>query len=159
MSIIEERIRELGLEVPQVATPVAAYVPATRVGDFVYTSGQLPTVAGQLQATGKVGDGEGLVSIDTAQRLAEVCAMNGLAAVRGVLGSLDRIQRVVKVTVFVASDPSFTGQAQVANGASVLLGKIFGDSGIHVRSAVGTAVLPLDAPVEAEFVFEVSRSE
>lgn len=157
MSVIEQRIEELGLEVPQIATPVAAYVPATQVGDFVYTSGQLPSVDGKLQATGKVGDADTLVSLEEAQRLAEICALNALAAVRGVLGSLDRIQRVVKVTVFVASDPSFTDQAQVANGASVLLGKIFGDSGIHVRSAVGTAVLPLDAPVEAEFVFEVGN--
>ncbi|MGO1435475.1 MAG: RidA family protein [Canibacter sp.] len=157
MSVIEERIHELGLKVPQVAAPVAAYVPATRVDNFVYTSGQLPTVEGELPETGKVGDGDGLVPLERAQELAEICALNGLAAARGILGSLDRIKRVVKVTVFVSSDPSFTGQAQVANGASVLLGKIFGDSGIHVRSAVGTAVLPLDSPVEAEFVFEAAN--
>ena len=155
MSVIEDRLRELGYEVPVVAAPVAAYVPALRRGNLVYTSGQLPFVDGALPATGKVGDGEGLVSAEQAEELARQCALNGLAAVRGVLGSLDKITQVVKVTAFVASDPSFTGQPTVANGASVFLGRVFGDIGIHARSAVGVAVLPLDAPVEIEFVFEV----
>ncbi|MGK0714922.1 RidA family protein [Leucobacter sp. W1153] len=156
MSVIEDRLRELGYEVPSVAAPVAAYVPALRRGNLVYTSGQLPFVDGTLPATGKVGDGEGLVSAEQAEDLARQCALNGLAAARGVLGSLDKITQVVKVTAFVASDPSFTAQPAVANGASVFLGRVFGDIGIHVRSAVGVAVLPLDAPVEIEFVFEVA---
>lgn len=153
MSVIEDRLSELGFEVPEVAAPVAAYVPALRRGNLVYTSGQLPFVNGALPATGKVG---AEVSPEEAEDLARLCALNGLAAARGVLGSLDKITQVLKVTAFVASDPSFTGQPGVANGASMFLGKVFGDLGIHVRSAVGVAVLPLDAPVEIEFVFEVS---
>ncbi|MBL5974671.1 MAG: RidA family protein [Candidatus Leucobacter sulfamidivorax] len=152
MSVIEDRLRELGYEVPDVAAPVAAYVPALRRGNLVYTAGQLPFVEGELPATGKVG---AEVTPEQAEDLARQCALNGLAAARGVLGSLDRITQVVKVTAFVASDPSFTGQPAVANGASLFLGRVFGDTGIHVRSAVGVAVLPLDAPVEIEFVFEV----
>ncbi|MGO1539562.1 MAG: RidA family protein [Leucobacter sp.] len=155
MSAIENRLRELGYEIPEVAAPVAAYVPALRRGNLVHTSGQLPFVNGALPATGKVGEGPGLVSPEQAEQLAEVCALNALAAARGVLGSLDKIKQVVKVTVFVASDTSFTAQPSVANGASMFLGRVFGDLGIHVRSAVGVAVLPLDAPVEAEFSFEV----
>jgi enamine deaminase RidA (YjgF/YER057c/UK114 family) len=154
MSVIEDRIRELGYEIPVVAAPVAAYVPATRSGRYVHTSGQLPFVDGKLPLTGKVGVGAGLVSPEQAAEMARLCALNGLAAARGVLGSLDRITQVVKVTAFVASDPSFTGQPGVANGASIFLGKVFGDLGIHVRSAVGVAVLPLDAPVEIEFTFD-----
>lgn len=153
MPVIEDRLSELGYEVPEVAAPVAAYVPALRRGDLVYTSGQLPFVDGALPATGKVG---AEVTAEQAEDLARLCALNGLAAARGILGSLDKITRVVKVTAFVSSDPSFTGQPGVANGASVFLGKVFGDSGIHVRSAVGVSVLPLDAPVEIEFVFEVA---
>lgn len=154
MSVIEDRLRELGYEVPEVAAPVAAYVPALRRGNLVYTSGQLPFVDGALPASGKVG---AEVSAEQAADLARQCALNGLAAARGVLGSLDKIVQVVKVTAFVASDPSFTGQPGVANGASLFLGKVFGDSGIHVRSAVGVSVLPLDSPVEVEFVFEVQE--
>ena len=152
MSVIEDRLSELGFEVPEVAAPVAAYVPALRGGNVVYTSGQLPFVDGKLPVTGKVG---AEVTAEQAEEMARLCALNGLAAVRGLLGSLDRIVQVVKVTAFVASDPSFTGQPAVANGASVFLGKVFGDAGIHVRSAVGVPVLPLDAPVEIEFTFEV----
>ena len=152
MSVIEDRLSELGFEVPEVASPVAAYVPALRRGNVVYTSGQLPFVDGKLPVTGKVG---AEVTAEQAEEMARLCALNGLAAVRGLLGSLDRIVQVVKVTAFVASDPSFTGQPAVANGASVFLGKVFGDAGIHVRSAVGVPVLPLDAPVEIEFTFEV----
>lgn len=154
-SVIEDRVRELGLEIPEVAAAVAAYVPAVRDGDYVFTSGQLPLVKGELPATGKVGEGEGLVSPERAAELAEVCALNAIAALRGVIGNLDKVERIVKVTAFIASDPSFTGQPAVANGASVLVGKIFGDLGIHSRSAVGVAVLPLDAPVEVEFTFRV----
>lgn len=154
-SVIEERIRDLGFEIPEVAAAVAAYVPAARDGNYVYTSGQLPFVNGALPATGKVGEGEGLVSPEQAAELAQICALNALAAVRGVIGSLDKVEQVVKVTAFVASDPSFTGQPAVANGASVFIGKVFGDLGIHTRSAVGVAVLPLDAPVEVEFAFRV----
>ncbi|MEJ6489600.1 RidA family protein [Leucobacter sp. USCH14] len=154
-SVIEDRLRELGYEVPEVAAAVAAYVPALRDGDYVYTAGQLPFVNGALPETGKVGTGDGLVSPERAEELAQLCALNALAAARGVIGSLDKISQVVKVTAFVASDPSFTGQPAVANGASMFLGRVFGDLGIHVRSAVGVAVLPLDAPVEIEFVFKV----
>lgn len=154
-SVIEERLSDLGYEIPEVAAAVAAYVPALRDGNYVYTAGQLPFVNGQLPETGKVGEGEGLVSAERAEELARLCALNALAAVRGVIGSLDKITQVVKVTAFVASDPSFTGQPGVANGASVFLGRVFGDLGIHVRSAVGVSVLPLDAPVEIEFVFKV----
>ena len=154
-SVIEDRIRELGFEIPEVAAAVAAYVPALRDGDYVYTSGQLPFVNGSLPATGKVGEGPGLVSPEQAEELAQLSALNGLAAVRGLIGDLDRITQVIKVTAFVASDPSFTGQPGVANGASMFLGRVFGDIGIHARSAVGVAVLPLDAPVEIEFVFKI----
>ena len=153
MSVIEDRLRELGFDVPEVAAPVAAYVPALRRGNLVYTSGQLPFVDGALPVTGKVG---AEVTAEQAEDLARQCALNGLAAAKGLLGTLDHIVRVVKVTAFVASDPTFTGQPAVANGASVFLGRVFGDAGIHVRSAVGVSVLPLDAPVEIEFTFEVS---
>lgn len=153
MSVIEDRIRELGYEVPEVAAPVAAYVPALRRGNLVYTSGQLPFVEGALPTTGKVG---AEVTAEQAEDLARQCALNALAATRGVLGSLDKVTQVVKVTAFVASDPAFTGQPGVANGASLFLGKVFGDTGIHVRSAVGVAVLPLDSPVEVEVIFEVA---
>lgn len=153
MSVIEDRLSELGYEIPEVAAPVAAYVPALRRGSMVYTSGQLPFVNGELPLTGKVG---AQVTAEQAEELARVCALNGLAAVRGMIGSLDRIVQVVKVTAYVASDPSFTGQSAVANGASVFLGQVFRDSGIHVRSAIGVAVLPLDAPVEVEFTFEIA---
>lgn len=153
MSVIENRLAELGFTVPEVVAPLAAYVPALRRGNLVYTSGQLPMVNGQLPLQGKVG---AEVTAAQAEELARQCALNALAAARGVLGSLDKITQVLKVTGFVASDPSFTAQPQVINGASVFLGQVFGDIGIHVRSAVGVAVLPLDAPVEIEFVFEVA---
>ena len=151
MSQLDDRLAELGITIPGVAKPVAAYVPAVIAGNLVYTSGQLPSVEGKLTVTGKVG---AEVDADTAKSLARTCVLNGLAAAQGVLGSLDRITRVVKVVGFVASDPSFTGQPGVINGASELLGEIFGALGVHARSAVGVAVLPLDAPVEVEFVFE-----
>jgi enamine deaminase RidA (YjgF/YER057c/UK114 family) len=155
MSEVEKRLAELGLDVPDVPAPVAAYVPAVRDGSYIYTSGQLPMVSGQLVQTGKVGDGHGLVPADDAKRLAEVCALNAIAAVKSQVGDLDKVTRVVKVVGFVASDPSFTGQPGVINGASELLGKAFGDAGVHARSAVGVAVLPLDAPVEVEITVAV----
>lgn len=152
----EKRLAELGITLPEVAAPVAAYVPAVRTGNYIYTSGQLPFVEGKLPATGKVGEGEGLVSADDAAAYARTCALNALAAVRSVTGSLDAVTRIVKVVGFVASDPSFTGQPAVINGASSVLGEIFGDAGVHARSAVGVAVLPLDSPVELELVVELA---
>lgn len=150
------RLTDLGLELPEVVAPVAAYVPALRSGNLVHTSGQLPMVGGRLPVTGKVGTGPGQVSAETAADLARTCALNALAAVASVLdGDLDRVVRVVKVVGFVASDPSFTGQPGVVNGASTLLGEVFGEAGQHARSAVGVAVLPLDSPVEVEIVVEV----
>jgi enamine deaminase RidA (YjgF/YER057c/UK114 family) len=152
VSKVEDRLQELGLSVPDVAKPVAAYVPAIQDGRRIYTSGQLPMVSGALVQTGKVGEGHGLVPAADAAKLAEICALNAIAAVKSVVGDLDKVAQVVKVVGFVASDPSFTGQPTVVNGASELLGKAFGDAGIHARSAVGVAVLPLDAPVEVEIV-------
>ncbi|MDX6226202.1 MAG: hypothetical protein QOJ92_2692 [Frankiales bacterium] len=148
----EQKIAELGLELPQVAPPAGVYVPAVRTGAYVYTSGQLPMVSGSLVATGKVGAD---VTPEQAKELAQTCALNALAAVKAEIGDLGRVTRVVKVVGFVASDPSFTGQPGVINGASELLGAVFGDAGVHARSAVGVAVLPLDAPVEVEVVVEV----
>lgn len=153
MSAVESRLAELGLTVPEVAAPVAAYVPAVRTGNYVYTSGQLPMVAGSLAATGKVG---AEVSAEDAKALAATCALNAIAAVRSIIGDLDSVVRVVKVVGFVASTPDFTGQPGVVNGASELLGAAFGEAGVHARSAVGVAVLPLDAPVEVEIVVEVA---
>lgn len=152
----ESRLAELGITLPEVAAPVAAYVPAVRSGQYVYTSGQLPFVNGELPEAGKVGIGDGLIAPAVAAGYARTCALNALAAVRSVTGSLDAVARVVKVVGFVASDPSFTGQPGVINGASTVLGEIFGDAGVHARSAVGVAVLPLDAPVEVEIVVELS---
>ena len=148
----EERLAELGLKLPEVPKPAGAYVPALRNGSLVYTSGQLPFVDGTLPATGKVG---AAVSAEQAKELAARCALNALAAVKSEIGDLAKVKRVVKVVAFVASDPSFTAQPGVINGASELLGTVFGDAGVHVRSAVGVAVLPLDSPVEVEIVVEV----
>jgi enamine deaminase RidA (YjgF/YER057c/UK114 family) len=152
MSHPEQRLAELGLTVPDVARPVASYVPAVRSGNYVYTSGQLPMVAGEIAVTGKVG---AEVSHEQAAELAATCALNALAAVKAVVGDLAQVRRVVKVVGFVASAPDFTGQPGVVNGASELLGAVFGDAGVHARSAVGVAVLPLDAPVEVEIIVEV----
>lgn len=150
-SALDARLAELGITIPSVAKPVASYIPAITTGNLVFTSGQLPFVEGVLPQTGKVG---AEVSAAAAADMARTCVLNGLAAAATVIGSLDRITRVVKVVGFVASDPSFTGQPAVINGASDLLGEIFGDAGAHARSAVGIAVLPLDSPVEIEFIFE-----
>lgn len=151
MSAIDARLSELGLTIPGVVTPVAAYVPAVVSGNLVFTSGQLPMRDGALLATGKVGAD---VSAELATELAAVCILNALAAAHSVIGSLDRVTRIVKVTGFVASAPDFSGQPGVVNGASHLLGDLFGEAGRHARSAVGVAVLPLDAPVEIELVLE-----
>nr|WP_216852863.1 RidA family protein [Phytoactinopolyspora halotolerans] len=148
----ESRLAEAGLEIPTVAAPVAVYVPAVRSGSYVYTSGQLPLRDGDLIRTGKVG---AEVSPEEAYECAQQCMLNALAAVRAELGDLSAVARVVKVVGFVASAPGFTAQPQVINGASELLGTAFGDAGQHARSAVGVAVLPLDAPVEVELVVEV----
>jgi enamine deaminase RidA (YjgF/YER057c/UK114 family) len=147
----KERLAELGLELPPVAAPVAAYVPAVRTGDLVYTSGQLPMVDGRLAATGKVG---AEVTPEDAKELARRCALNALAAVDALVG-IDAVVRVVKVVGFVASAEGFTGQPAVVNGASELFGDVFGDAGQHARSAVGVAELPLGAPVEVELIVEV----
>jgi enamine deaminase RidA (YjgF/YER057c/UK114 family) len=148
----EERLAELGLSIPEVPAPVAAYVPAVRSGNQVFTSGQLPMRSGELMTVGKVG---GEVSAEEAYACAQQCALNAIAAVRSVVGDLSQVKRVVKVVAFVASTPDFTGQPGVANGASELLGKVFGDAGVHARSAVGVPALPLDAPVEVEILVEV----
>lgn len=156
MSLVEDRLAEWGLSVPEVVPPVAAYVPAVVDGSRVHTSGQLPMVAGAMAATGKVGVGEGLVAPEVAKDLAQVCALNAIAAIKSVIGDLDRVERVVKVVGFVASDPSFTGQPAVVNGASELFGHAFGEKGAHARSAVGVAVLPLDAAVEVEVIVHIA---
>ncbi len=148
----EERLAELGLTLPEVVPPLAAYVPAVRSGSLVWTSGQLPMVAGVMAATGKVG---AEVDPEAAKSLARICALNALAAIASVTGGLAAVRRVVKVVGFVASAPGFTGQPGVVNGASELLGEVFGEAGRHARSAVGVAVLPLDAPVEVEVIVEV----
>ena len=152
MSQIEQRIIDLGFVLPETAKPLAAYIPAVQSGNLVFTSGQLPMIAGSLAETGKVG---GPVSPERAKELATVCALNALAAVKTVIGDLDKIKRIVKVVGFVSSTPEFTGQPAVVNGASEFLGEVFGEKGIHARSAVGVAVLPLDAPVEIELIVEV----
>nr|WP_228391994.1 RidA family protein [Nocardioides sp. zg-DK7169] len=144
---------ELGLTVPDVPAPVASYVPAVRSGNHVFTSGQLPMSGGELSVTGKVG---GEVSAEEAYACAQQCALNAIAAVKSVIGDLDKVVRIVKVVAFVSSTPDFTGQPQVANGASELLGQAFGEAGLHARSAVGVPSLPLDAPVEVEILVEVA---
>jgi enamine deaminase RidA (YjgF/YER057c/UK114 family) len=148
----EERLLELGFQLPEVLKPVYAYIPTVQSGRLVFTSGQLPMVDGALPMAGKVG---AQVTAEEAKVLAERCALNALAAVKAEIGELSRVRRVVKVVGFVASAPDFTGQPGVVNGASELLGKVFGEAGAHARSAVGVAVLPSDAPVEVELVVEV----
>ncbi|MBA0053511.1 RidA family protein [Streptomyces sp. AJS327] len=153
MSATEDRLAELGLELPEVPAPAGAYVPAQRSGRYVHTAGQVPLVRGALPDSGKVG---AEVTPERAKELARICALNALAAVRAVAGDLDRVERVVKVTGFVASAPDFTGQPGVINGASELLAEVLGERGVHARSAVGVAVLPLDAPVEVEIQVELA---
>lgn len=147
----EQKISELGLTLPSVAPPAGSYLPSITSGNLVFTAGQIPLVEGKLAATGKVGSE---ISLDKAQELARICLLNGLAAVKSELGDLQRVKRIVKIVGFVSSDPSFTQQPQVINAASDLLAEIFGEAGRHARSAVGVAVLPLDAPVEIELIVE-----
>jgi enamine deaminase RidA (YjgF/YER057c/UK114 family) len=149
---VRDRLTELGLDLPPVAKPLAAYTPAVRTGNLVYTSGQLPLQGGELPATGKVG---AAVTPEAAKALARICALNALAAVDALVG-VDAITRIVKVVGFVASAPGFGGQPGVVNGASELFGDLFGDAGVHARSAVGVSELPLDAPVEVEVIVEVA---
>lgn len=149
----DARLAELGITLPTVVPPLAAYQPTARTGDLVFTAGQLPARDGEMIATGKVG---GEVTEEQGIECARQCALNALAAIAAEVGSLDAVTRVVKAVVFVASTPDFTGQPKVANGASELLGEVFGDAGQHARSAVGVSVLPLDVPVEVELIVEVA---
>lgn len=152
-SFVQTRLRELGRELPPVPAPAGSYVPAVRSGSLVFTAGQLPLVEGSLAHTGKVGDG---VFVEEAREAAAICALNALAAVESLgSGTLARVSRVVKVTGFVASAPGFNQQPQVVNGASDLLGETLADAGVHARSAVGVAELPMDAPVEVEITVEL----
>ena len=155
MSVIETRLAELGHTLPQVPAPIAAYVPATQTGNLVFTSGQLPTVDGQLLASGLVGTGADDVDVETAKKCAERSGLNALAAVKSLVGDLDKVVRIVKVTGFIACRPDFTNHSAVVNGASELFGAVFGDAGLHARSSVGMSALPLGAPVEIEIVVEV----
>jgi enamine deaminase RidA (YjgF/YER057c/UK114 family) len=148
----EQKIEELGYTLPAPATPAGSYIPTTRTGDLVYTSGQVPMLEGKLHQTGKLGVDLG---VDEGKAQARVCVLNALAALKAELGELSRVRRIVKVVVFVASAPDFVQQPQVANGASDLLAEVFGEAGKHARSAVGVAALPLDAPVEVELIAEV----
>jgi|SRR5215210_2758135 len=149
----EARLRELGFELPETPSPAGAYVPATRTGNLVFTAGQLPLEGGELNLRGKVGDA---VDVETASEAARLCALNALAAASTETGGLSGISRIVKVTGFVASAPGFNGQPRVLNGASEFLGEVFGEAGLHARSAVGVAELPMDAPVEVELVVEAA---
>ena len=148
---VESRLAELGLELPEVATPAGAYVPAVISGNLVFTAGQIPLVDGKLMAEGRLG---AEISAEEGKQIAQRCALNAIAAVKSVLGDLERVKKVVKVVGFVASTPEFTAQPGVVNGASELLQAVFGDKGIHARSAVGVAVLPLNSPVEVELIVE-----
>ncbi len=148
---VEARLAELGLELPEVATPAGAYVPAVISGNLVFTAGQIPLVDGKLMAEGRLG---AEISAEAGKEIAQRCALNAIAAVKSVLGDLERVKKVVKVVGFVASTPEFTAQPGVVNGASELLQAAFGDKGIHARSAVGVAVLPLNSPVEVELIVE-----
>ena len=150
--MIEDKIKELGLQLPEASKPLAAYVPAVKIDNLVFTSGQLPMVNGELKIKGKVG---AQVSEENGIKAAEICALNCLAAVKSVSGSLDKIEQIVKLTAFVNGADFFIAQPKIANGASELLVKIFGDKGKHARSAVGVSELPLDAPVEIEMIVKL----
>jgi enamine deaminase RidA (YjgF/YER057c/UK114 family) len=153
MSKVEQRLSELGLTLPQVATPAGAYLPAMISGNLVFTAGQIPLVEGKLMATGKLG---AEITVEYGAEVAQRCALNALAAVKSVIGDLDRVKQIVKIVGFVSSVPEFTSQPAVINGASEFLQQVFGDAGQHARSAVGVSVLPLDAPVEIELIVEFS---
>ena len=148
----EAKLKEMGVEIPEAAKPLACYIPAVKIGNMVYTAGQIPLIAGKLQYTGKVG---AEVSVEEAYAAAKTCAINCLAAIKGVIGDLDQIEAVFKVTGFVNSAAGFNGQPKVVNGASDFLGEVFGDAGKHARSAVGVSDLPIDAPVEVEVVVKL----
>lgn len=152
MSTYEGKLESMGHKLPDVPKPVAAYVPGLQVGNLVFTSGQIPLVAGEVKWRGKVGKD---LSLEEGYEAARICALNCLAVVKSVIGDLDRISRIVKVVGFVNSAPGFTGQPKVVNGASELLGQVFGDKGQHARSAVGVSELPLDSAVEVEMIVEV----
>jgi enamine deaminase RidA (YjgF/YER057c/UK114 family) len=150
--LVEDKLRVMGIELPAAPAPLASYVPAVRAGGLVFTSGQLPLVDGQIVHKGKVGGG---VDVQTAYQAARQCAVNCLAVVKGLTGSLDQVARIVKVTGYVASAPGFNEQPKVVNGASDLLVEVFGEAGRHARAAVGVSELPLDAPVEVEMVVQL----
>ncbi len=150
--MIEEKIKALGYDVPQAPKPLAAYIPAIRVDNLVFTAGQLPMVEGKLISEGKLG---GEVSDETGIKAAEICALNCLSVIKSEIGNLEDIEQVMKVTVFVNSAEGFTAQPRIANGASEFLVNIFGDAGKHVRSAVGVNELPINAPVEIEMIVKV----
>ena len=150
--MVEEKIKELGFALPETPKPLAAYIPAIRTGDYVYTSGQVPFADGELMYSGKIGFD---LTIEEGQKAAELCALNGLSSIKSEIGDLNKIEQIVKVTVFVNSADGFTDQPKVANGASEFLGKIFGESGKHVRSAVGVNELPADSTVEVEIIVKV----
>lgn len=152
--MIEEKLKQLGYELPEPAKPLAAYIPAKRSGNLIVTSGQLPLLKGKLMFEGKLGSD---LSEEEGQKAAEICALNCLAAVKGITGNLDMIDQIVKLTVFVNGADGFSAQPKVANGASELIGKIFGESGLHARSAVGVNGLPLNAPVEIEMMVELKK--
>ena len=153
MSKVEQRLSELGLTLPEVATPAGSYLPAMISGNLVFTAGQIPVIEGKLMATGKLG---AEITVEYGAEIAQRCALNALAAVKSVIGDLDRVKQVVKIVGFVSSVPEFTSQPAVINGASEFLQQVFGDAGQHARSAVGVSVLPLDAPVEIELIVEFS---
>ena len=147
--MIEDKIKELGYDLPETPKPLAAYIPALKTGDYVYTSGQVPFVKGELKFAGKIGSD---LSLEDGQKAAIICALNALSAIKGVIGNLEKIERVIKLTVFVNSANGFTDQPKVANGASEFLGKIFGENGKHTRSAVGVSELPVNSAVEIEMI-------
>jgi len=153
MSKVEQRLSELGFTLPEVATPAGSYLPAMISGNLVFTAGQIPVLEGKLMATGKLG---AEITVEYGAEIAQRCALNALAAVKSVIGDLDRVKQVVKIVGFVSSVPEFTAQPSVINGASEFLQQVFGDAGKHARSAVGVSVLPLDAPVEIELIVEFS---
>lgn len=152
MSQVEKRMQELGLSVPQAPTPVAAYVPGVKIGEYIYTSGQIPLVNGELAYKGKVGAEK---TLDEGYAAAKICALNCLGVIKGLIGDLDKVEQIVKVVGFVNSAPGFNLQPRVINGASELLGEIFGEKGKHARSAVGVNELPLDATCEVEMIVKV----
>ena len=150
--MIEEKMKELGYTLPETAKPLAAYIPAIKAGDYVYTSGQVPIVGGELKYEGKIGAD---LTLEEGQKAAVICALNALSAIKGILGDLNKIEQIIKLTVFVNSANGFTDQPKVANGASEFLGNVFGDAGIHTRSAVGVSELPINSAVEIEMIVKV----